>query len=168
MPKYVAADPNALQSSKEEKEELVRQMAVLGMSFIGKDKRGMSETATGRALDDAAENASHAAAARGLQDGLEQAWRFHAQYRGVTPPSVTVNTSYASPDVDPQIAAVIWAAVAADKMPIEAFVTYLETGALPEDLQEQIDALRFVAAEAQRAANAEPVTLTPRLTPTPR
>lgn len=155
---YAAADPNALQSSKEEREELVRQMATLGMSFIGKDQRGLAETATGRALDDAAENATHATAARGLQDGLEQAFRFHAMYRGVKPPEVTVTTAYASPNVDPQIATVIWNAVAGDKMPIEALVSYLKTGELPDDLQDQLDALRFIqAAEAADQAALDAV-----------
>lgn len=159
---YVAADPNALQSSKEEKEELVHQMAALGMSFIGRDKRGLAETATGRALDDAAENASHATVARGLQDGLEQAWRYHAMYRGVQAPEVTVNTTYANATVDPAIAAVIWSAVAVDKLPVEAFVTYLQTGELPDDLQEQIDTLRFIAndaasADLQHPAKPEPI-----------
>lgn len=154
---YVAADPAALTSSKEERDELVRQMAVLGMSFIGKDRQGQAETATGRALDDAAENATHATTARGLQNGLEQAFVFHARYRGVEPPEVTVNTTYATPQIDPQLANVIWQAVATDKLPVEAFVEYITTGQLPDDLQEQIDVLRAVAAEqanAQAAADA--------------
>jgi hypothetical protein len=117
------------------------------MSFIGKDRRALAETATGRALDDAAENASHATVARGLQDGLEQAFRFHAMYRGVKAPSVTVNTSYASADVDPQIAAVIWAAVAADKMPTEVFTHYLATGEIPDDVEEQVAMLRLITAQ---------------------
>jgi hypothetical protein len=58
--------------------------------------------------------------------------------------------------VDPQIAAVLWNAVAADKLPIEAFVSYLQTGELPEDLKEQMDTLRFIATEAQQNAAAEP------------
>lgn len=162
---YAAADPGALDSSKEEKEELVRQMAALGMSFIGKDRVGSAETATGRALDDAAENANHATVARGLQDGFEQALKYHAMYRGVDAPEITVNTSYAAPQVDPQVAAIIWGAVAVDKMPIEALVSYLKTGELPDDLQEQIDALRFAQAveeanqadaEAEAAKNGDP------------
>jgi hypothetical protein len=150
---YVSADPAALDSSKEEKEELVRQMATLGMSFIGKDKQGMNETATGRALDAAAENATHATVARGLQDGLEQAFRFHAAYRGVTAPEVTVTTSYASPNVDPQLATLIWNAVAGDRMPIEAFVAYLKTGELPDDIGVQVETLRLIQNE-QAAADA--------------
>jgi hypothetical protein len=151
---YVAADPRALDSSKQEKEEIVRQMAVLGMSFIGKDKRGMAETATGRALDDAAENASHATVARGLQDGLEQALRYHAAYRGLKAPSITVNTHYASPDVNPQIAAVLWTAVAAGQLDMDSFLAYIKTGDLPDDVSERVGLLAFAK---QEAANADPI-----------
>jgi hypothetical protein len=34
-----------------------------------------------------------------------------------------------------------------DKLPIEAFVAYITTGQLPDDLQEQIDMLRAMATE---------------------
>lgn len=151
--KYVAADPAALDSSKAEREELVKQMAVLGMSFIGKDKRSNTETATGRALDAAAENASHATVARGLQDGLEQAWRYMAMYRGVKAPEVTVNTTYANADADPQVAQIIWLAVAAGQLPIDALIEYLKTGSLPDDLQDGVDTLRFIANESAAAAD---------------
>lgn len=157
---YVAASPNALDSSKEEKEELVRQMAVLGMSFIGKDKRGASETATGRALDAAAENATHATVARGLQDGLEQAWRFMSAYRGVPAPEVTVSTTYASAEVDPQIANVLWLAVAAGQVPVDAFVEYLKTGALPENMEESVKMLAFVTNDSAATEQPAPDAIT--------
>ena len=147
---YVAADPRALDSSQTEREELIRQMATLGMSFLAKDKRNGVETAAGRQLDDAAENASHAVVARGLQDGLEQALKFHAQYRGVPVPQITVNTSYASPTIDAQIAAVLWQAVVANKIDVETWIEYLRTGQLPDDFDAAAYALEVMAAsEAQ-------------------
>jgi hypothetical protein len=49
--------------------------------------------------------------------------------------------------VDPQIAAVIWAAVAADKMPTEVFTHYLATGEIPDDVEEQVAMLRLITAQ---------------------
>lgn len=143
---YVVADPGALNSSQEEKQELVRQMATLGMSFLGKDLKTAAETATGRQLDDAAENATHATVARALQDGLEQALRFHAQYRGVQAPEITVNTTYASPQVDPQIASLLWQAVLNDRLDLESWISYIRTGSLPDDIDIRLEVLRLSAA----------------------
>lgn len=158
---YVVAPPDALQSSKEEKDDLVDQMAALGMSFLARNQLITSETATARQLDDAAENSTHATVARGLQDGLEQALGFHAMYRGVEAPEITVNTTYAAPSVDPQIAGVLWQAVAADKLDVESWLQYVKTGDLPDDIAERLEVLRLVGQQqdddmlaAQQKANA--------------
>lgn len=141
--KYTSADPAALTSSKEEKDDLVRQMATLGMSFLGKE-RSVPETATARALDDAAENATHATVARGLQDGLEQAARFHATYRGTEPPSIKVNTTYAKADVDPQIAGILWQSVVAGDLDMESFIEFIKTGSLPADIMDRLQIQKLV------------------------
>ena len=85
-------------------------------------------------MDDAAENASHAVVARALQDLLEQAARFTAMYRGLdSEPEVHVNTTYADAAVDPQIAALLWQAVVADRLPMETWIAFVRTGQLPDD-----------------------------------
>lgn len=143
---YVAADPDALQSSKEERDDLVDQMAALGMSFLARRQQAAPETATAAQLDEAAENSNHATVARGLQDGMEQALKFHAMYRGVKAPEITVNTTYASPHVDPQIATVLWNAVAADKLDVDSWIEYISTGALPDDIALRLNVLKLAAA----------------------
>lgn len=153
---WIAASSDALATSKEEKEDLVRQMAAVGMSFLAKDRRGVEETARGREIDDAAENATHATAARGLQDCLEAAWVFHAAYRGITPPSIEVNTSYAASNVDPQIAGLLWQAVLVDRLDMETFLAYVRTGDLPENLDPNAEALLSAAREAARKDRTEP------------
>lgn len=153
---WVSADASALDSSQTEKEELVRQMATLGMSFLGKDLKTASETATGRVLDDAAENSTHATVARALQDGLEQALHFHALYRGVEPPEVTVNTTYAAPTVDAQMAAILWQAVITDRLDVASWIEYVQTGSLPEDVELRLDSLKL-AALAQPVQPVQPV-----------
>jgi len=144
---YVAADPQALDSSKAEKDDLVDQMAAIGMSFLARGKQSGTETATAAQLDDAAENSTHATVGRGLQDGMEQALKFHAMYRGVPAPEIKINTTYASPHVDPQIAAVLWSAVAADRLDMDSFVTYIATGELPDDVALRLSSLKLLAAQ---------------------
>ena len=154
---YVAADPRALDSSAQERDDLVRSMASLGMSVLGKDRTANAETATGRRLDDAAENTTHAVVARALQDLLEQALCYHAMYRGVTTdPEVSLNTTYADPVVSPQIAALLWQAVVADKMPIETFIAFLRTGQIPDEYEASeylLVANAHADASAQQAAD---------------
>lgn len=158
---YVAADPRALDSSQVEREELVRQMAAMGMSFIAKDRRSSVETATGRELDDAAEHSTHAVVGRGLQDGLEQAWVFHAFHRDVPPPSVEVNVQYASPALDPQVAGLLYKAVVDGRMDMDTWLHYLRTGKLPDDFNAAAYALEAAvnaevdAAEAEAAAKEQ-------------
>ncbi|MBY0490615.1 MAG: DUF4055 domain-containing protein [Gemmatimonadaceae bacterium] len=153
---WVAADPNALAESRQERDEIVRQIAALGLSFLAKDRRTSTETAKGRSLDMAAENQSHASVARGLQDLLEQAFTFHAAYRGVQPPEIEMHTAYASPDVDPQLAALVWQAVLKGVLEVSDWVAYLRTGKLPDSASMAMTSSALLAAaEADAAAAAE-------------
>jgi len=153
---YVAADPAALDSSQVEREEIVRQMAAMGMSFIAKDRRSGTETARGRDLDSASEHATHAVVGRGLQDGLEQAWMFHALHRDVPAPSVQVNVQYATPTVDPQIAALLWQAVVADRIDMGTWLAFLRTGLVPDGFDAAAFALDLAAVtEAEERGDEE-------------
>lgn len=69
----------ALQASLSAKKD---EMADLGASFLRKLARGV-ETAEAKRLDATAENASLATAAQGLEDGFNEALRFHAKYLGI-------------------------------------------------------------------------------------
>lgn len=153
---WVAADPNALAESRQERDEIVRQIAALGLSFIAKDRRGSTETATGRSLDMAAENQSHASVARGVQDLLEQAFCFHAAYRGLAEPEIEMHTAYASPDVDPQLAALVWQAVLKGVLEVEDWVEYMRTGKLPDSASLAMSSSALLAAaEADAKAAAD-------------
>lgn len=149
--KYVSAPAGALQESQTERDELVRQMAMLGLSFLAKDRKMAQETATGRAIDDAAESATNADAARGLKDGFEQAWQYHAMYRGVEAPEVKMQTSFVSTHVDPAIAAVLWQAVASDRLDVQSWIDYIKTGELPEDIADRLGILQRVHDELRDA-----------------
>jgi hypothetical protein len=146
---YAAASPDALAASKEERDEIVRQIAALGMSFLAKDRQsGGTETAKGRGLDLAAENATHATISRGVQDALEQALMFHGLYRDCPAPSVEMHAAYAAPEVDPQMAGVLWQAVIADKLDVDTWLAFLRTGKVPESFNYADYAADLAAAGA--------------------
>lgn len=58
------------------------EMAELGASFLSKKTRGV-ETAEAKRIDAAAENATLATAAQGIEDGFNEALRLHAKYYGI-------------------------------------------------------------------------------------
>lgn len=155
---YIVAPADALNSSKEERDEIVRQIAALGMSFIGKDRQQGTETAKGRELDLSAEHATHVSIARALQDTLEQALMFHALHRNADAPSIQMHPATPAPDVDPQIAALLWQGVLNGRLDVDSLIHYLRTGTLPDDLDTDGLTARLLAeAEALDAVNAERV-----------
>ena len=156
---YIVAPADALESSKEERDEIVRQIAALGMSFIGRDRQQGTETAKGRELDLAAEHATHTAIARGVQDALEQALMFHALMRDAAPPSIQMHPATPAPSIDPQIAALLWQGVLNGRIDVESWLHFLRTGKLPDDLDidgltarlaAELDAQRAMADEGER------------------
>jgi hypothetical protein len=151
---WISADPGALTSSKEEKDDIMRQMAAVGMSFLARDRRSGSETAEGRRLDDAAENSTHATAARGLQDCLEQAMVFHAAYRGTEPADIAVNLAYANSQMEPAVLQILWQAVMADRLDMETFLHALQFGTLPDNFNAD-EAVLKALMDAQAKKDAE-------------
>lgn len=101
-----ATDPNAklqyvehtgagIEAGRQNLKDLEHQMQVMGLELLI-PKPGEA-TATGRAIDQAAMNAPLALMALALQDALEQALGFAAEFMGLPPEaggSVTVNTDY--------------------------------------------------------------------------
>ncbi|MDE2022354.1 MAG: DUF4055 domain-containing protein [Patescibacteria group bacterium] len=156
--KWLAADPRALDASAVEKQDLLRQMGAIGMAFLARETNARAvETALGRKLDDAAENATHATAARALQDAMEQAFVYHAAYYpDVAPCSVKVNTAYAPTQMDPQVLQILWAAVAANRLPLDILLYTIAHGQLPDDLD--LDSLDLEDLARKLAAEDTDVT----------
>jgi uncharacterized protein YciI len=152
---WVSADPNALTESRAEREAIVQEIGALGLSFLAKDRRGSVETATGRQLDMAAENQSHASVARGVQDLLEKAFRFHAVYRGLAEPEIEMHAAYAAPEVNPQLAALVWQAVLKGVLEVSDWVEYMRTGKLPESATLDVTVAGAIGAAEADAQSAE-------------
>lgn len=152
---YLSAPSESLAASKDERDEVVRQIAALGQSFIAKDRQNGTETARGRELDLAAEHATHRTMARGVQDALEQALGFHALHRDCPAPSVQMHPATPAPHVDPQLVAQLWQAVVTGRLDLESWLHFLRTGTLPEDLDLSSLTVKLLAEmEAMRETDA--------------
>lgn len=159
--KWISAPADALNSSREEKQDLLQQMGAIGMAFLARQTNARAiETALGRKLDDAAENATHATAARALQDAIEQAFVYHAAYyTDVAPCGVEVNTAYAPTQMDPQVLALLWQAVLNKLLPLDVFLYAIAHGQLPDNLDlDSVDLQALASAIAKQAEKmgAEP------------
>lgn len=72
------------------------EMAEMGASFLSKKTRGV-ETAEAKRIDAAAENATLASAAQGIEDGFNEALRLHARYLGIPAaqaPTIAINRDF--------------------------------------------------------------------------
>lgn len=72
------------------------EMAELGASFLRKLSRGV-ETAEAKRLDATAENSTLATGAQGVEDGFNEALRFHARYMGIPEdqaPTIAINRDF--------------------------------------------------------------------------
>jgi hypothetical protein len=153
---WVQADPNALTSSKEEKEEIKREMAALGMAFLSQDRGSARETAEGRRLDGAAEHATLATAARALQDCLENALADACAFLGVADvPGVRVTTSYDEGTLDAPTILALNALAKDGNITQRRLLEVLKTGRiLPSDVNvdDELAELEADAAAKQQQA----------------
>ena len=79
---YTSHNGEALDACKRALDELKSDIGVLGLSMLTPQKR-MAETAEAKRIDKATGDSSLAVAARGLQDAVEMALQFHANYLGI-------------------------------------------------------------------------------------
>jgi hypothetical protein len=103
------------QSLADKKDEI----SELGVSFLAKKTRGV-ETAEAKRLDAAAENSTLATSAQGIEDGLNEALRFHALYLGLPAeqaPTVAINRDFEQAAMDAATMAVYVQAVANAGLP---------------------------------------------------
>lgn len=76
---YVAHDGHALASSKASLDDLKNDMAALGLAALANSKR-VAETAVAKEIDKSASDAALSVTARGVQDAIERAFQYHANY----------------------------------------------------------------------------------------
>ena len=93
---YVEPASTAFEAQAAEIQELEKQMASLGISTLSQQKF-VAESADARRLDRVDTNSMLSMVALDLEQKLQKAFNYSAQYLGITPPEVTINKDF---DID--------------------------------------------------------------------
>ena len=146
-----------LENGVEKKEE---HMAVLGMSFIARQKR-TQETAAARRLDAVAENSSLATVAQGIDDAINTLFEHTAWFRGEDPDSAPVfelNRDFEATSLDPETMLVYVQAVEKAGFPVRLLLEqWKQGGRLPKDADlDDIEMEMMTAIAAKEAEMAGP------------
>lgn len=141
-------------------DEKMHAMSTLGMSFLTKDVRGV-QTAESMRLDAVAENATLATAAQGVEDGVNQALKFHAWYLGLDPhrdaPTTRVSRDFENTVLDAQTMLVYVQAISDAGLPIRFLLEAWKAGGrLPPDIDtDQLELEMMSNLAANKAAQAD-------------
>lgn len=151
--KWLQADPNGLQSSKEEKDDLVAQMASMSIAFLQQERKSQ-ETATAHRINSTAQNATLATAGRGEQDMLDDANDLTAQYLDEPAVKSVVNTTYDEDALDAPTIVALSGLAKDGNMTRRTLLQILQRGNIvPDtvDIDEENDALDAQQREQQDA-----------------
>jgi hypothetical protein len=129
-------------------------MAALGLAFLQSDTRQV-ETAEAKRLDTTAQNASLSSAARALQDCLETAAGFHAEYTKTDPGSIDVNFDFERTVMDPGLIATLNTVCLAGNLSQETFLGLLHRGRV---LGDEFDVEEEIARIMEESARTQPPT----------
>lgn len=112
--------------------DLKADMGAAGLAFLAPETRA-AETAEAKRIDSAAQNASLATFASNLQDALELAFQFTAQFLKTTAGKVTVNTDFEGTVLDSSMVSALGTLAANGNLSIDTLLETLERGrVLPE------------------------------------
>jgi hypothetical protein len=143
------------------------EIAQQGLSFLQTDTRA-AETAEAKRLDAAAENATLATAAQGIEDAVNAAFELHCWYLGIekaAAPVATLSRDYEDTTIAADIMSAYVAAVEKAGLPVRLLLqAFQQGGRIPADadldaLEMEMAANAAAAAKdaAEAAANAVPV-----------
>jgi hypothetical protein len=129
-------------------------MGAAGMAFLTPETRA-AETAEAKRIDAAAQSATLSTVGRGLQDCLELAFDFTAEYLGIEAGSVSINRDFENQVLDSSTMLAYVQAVRDAGLPIRILLeAWMQGGRLPEgtDIEEleQEMLANTAAAEAQK------------------
>jgi hypothetical protein len=141
---YLEPKGVALQESREEIHDIERRMAMLGLSMLMSDTRA-AETATSKRIDKSESDSQLAAAARGLEDALEECLRIHAKWMGLEQGgSVAVNADFVDTPMDPQLADTLSRLVMSGQLSMETMWQALVRGEiLPDSFDPDLERVRI-------------------------
>jgi len=154
---YVSHSGAALGSAKAALDDLLNQMAALGLAALASEKRA-AETATAKRIDKGATDSTLAVDARGQQDGIERALGFTARYLGLEDGgSVEINRDFGDMTMAAEMLTAYVQAVANAGLPVRVLTDAMQRGGL---LAEDAD---LDVMDAEMMANAEAVAEQKRL-----
>jgi hypothetical protein len=145
----------------EGREEAMRQISKLGVSFLATDTRA-AETAEAKRLDATAENSTLATAAQGIEDAVNMALEHHAWFLGIEKsgaPTITLSRDYESTGMPSDMLIAYVRAIADAGLPPRLLLDAMQRGGLI-GADEDIDALELemmasaAAKEEQRRVEA--------------
>jgi len=135
---YVSHDGAALDAAKDSLDDLKSDMSTLGgLAMLAPQKRA-AETAEAKRLDKSTSDSSLAVTARALQDGVENALQFHANYlkrpgqADLQGGSVQINRDFEGTIMDPSVMAAI-AALVREGFPSSQALKMLQAGGRIEE-----------------------------------
>jgi hypothetical protein len=157
---YEAHSGQSLGEVKLALDDLLRDMAALGLAALASQKRA-AETAASKQIDKDASDSALSVTARGGEDGAERALGFHARYMGLDTGtamgggSVSINRDFEDQVMRPEMLTAYVGAVANAGLPPRILLEAMQQGGLigPDVDLEQLEA--EMAANAQAAADAK-------------
>jgi hypothetical protein len=167
--KYESHSGQSLNEVKVALDDLLRDMAALGLAALASQKRA-AETAASKQIDKDASDSALSVTARGLQDGLERALGFHAKYLGLDTGtamgggSVTINRDFEDMTMRPEMLTAYVAAVSGAGLPVRILLEAMQLGGLIgpdedlEDLAAEMEANAKATADAAAAAKQDQLT----------
>ena len=138
------ASGSALEHSKTELKDTEARMAALGLQMLVRETRA-AETAQAKMLDKAESDSALAAAARALEDALEEALAIHGEYRGERlSGAIQVNRDFHEQSLDPQMVTAYSNMVAAGQLSLDTMWAELVRGeVLHEDFDPEVERERI-------------------------
>jgi hypothetical protein len=157
--KYVEHAGTALGDMRQELQDLKADMAVLGLSMLMHETRA-AETFEAKRIDKAEQDSALATKARRLQDGIEAALQFHAEFLGPRPGSTTpqsggsyrVNREFERLQLTGQDIEAYAARVRENQLSLETLWDIMaRAGHLPEDFDADVERDRIEQGAMLRA-----------------
>lgn len=147
--KILEPSGQGLEEGRQELQDIEKRMAALGLAMLQRDTR-QAETAEARRIEKAETDSSLAAAARGLEDALNEALAKHAEWMDQeVGAAVSVNRDFQNQIISPQMVTTLSGLVGKGQLSVETMWDILEQGeVLPEGFDSDVEQNRIEGAAA--------------------
>ena len=144
---WVETSGTALEQARKTLKDLEGQEAVMGLSLLQGEKRA-AETAEAKRMDKSEKDSALTTAARSLEDGIEQALKFHAQHMGLDKGgTASVNRDFEQQQLSPEEIGVLSQMVQAGNLSQETLWQMLQEGeVLPDEFDAEVERTRLEGA----------------------